>query len=203
MLLRWPPKEESRRNPCVFRDIQFSRCWWEAGSRWGRPPNCPMRSAEGEKVRPAPLFDRWGRKALDLFGRGENRREGIFLPVRKSPFTNTAKSPLFCSPKVNISILFTKGLQYREILGLIYIKAGLCCVFLPCIFYEINPCQKTRRRSFSCDGSFLRLDHITFFSSGWPVPSPVPRPKGERAAFGRRRHRWRDYCRSDRWYPPR
>jgi len=25
--------------------IQFSRCRWEAGSRWGRPPNCPMRSA--------------------------------------------------------------------------------------------------------------------------------------------------------------
>ncbi len=202
MLLRWPPKDESRRNPCVFRDIQFSRCWWEAGSRWGRPPNCPMRSAEGEKVRPAPLFDRWGRKALDLFGRGENRREGIFLPVRKSPFTNTAKSPLFCSPKVNISLLFTKGLQYREILGVIYIKAGLCCVFFPCIFYKINPCQKIRRRSFSCDGSFLRLDHITFFSLGRPVPSSAPRPKGERAAFGRRRHRWRDYCRSERWYPP-
>ena len=155
MLLRWPPKDESRRNPCVFRDIQFSRCWWEAGSRWG-----------------------------------------------KSPFTNTAKSPFFCSPKVNISLLFTKGLQYREILGVIYIKARLYCVFFPCIFYEINPCQKTRRRGFSCDGSFLRLDHITFFSLGRPVPSPVPRPKGERAAFGRRRHRWRDYCRSERRYPP-
>ena len=49
----------------------------------------------------------------------------IFLPVRKSPFTNTAKSLLFCSPKVNISLLFTKGLQYREILGKIYIEYGL------------------------------------------------------------------------------
>ena len=105
--------------------IQFSRCWWEAGSRWGRPPNCPMRSAEGEKVRPAPLFDRWGRKALDLFGRGENRREGIFLPVRKSPFTNTAKSPLFCSPKVNISLYLMESLQNWGLLGENCINSGL------------------------------------------------------------------------------
>ena len=55
-------------------------------------------------------------------GREPTRKE--FLPVRKSPFTNTAKSPLFCSPKVNISLLFTKGLQYREILGKIYIEYG-------------------------------------------------------------------------------
>ena len=160
-----------------------------------------MRSAEEINFRPAPLFDRWGKKALDLLF-GERTDAKRFFAGEKSPFTNTAKSPLFCSPKVNISLLFTKGLQYREILGVIYMKAGLYCVFLPCIFYEINQCQKTRRRSFSCDGSFLRLDHITFFSLGRPVPSPVPRPKGERAAFGRRRHRWRDYCRSERWYPP-
>ena len=55
-------------------------------------------------------------------GREPTRKE--FLPVRKSPFTNTAKSLLFCSPKVNISLLFTKGLQYREILGKIYIEYG-------------------------------------------------------------------------------
>ena len=59
-----------------------------------------------------------------MFGRRENDTKRI-LPVRKSPFTNTAKSPLFCSPKVNISLLFTKGLQYREILGKIYIEYGL------------------------------------------------------------------------------
>ncbi len=40
-------------------------------------------------------IDRWGRKALDLFGRGE-RADKRFLPVRKSPFTNPCKSPLFC-----------------------------------------------------------------------------------------------------------
>ena len=55
-------------------------------------------------------------------GREADRKD--FLPVRKSPFTNTAKSLLFCSPKVNISLLFTKGLQYREILGKIYIEYG-------------------------------------------------------------------------------
>ena len=135
MFLRWPPKDESRRNPCVFRDIQFSRCWWEAGSRWGRPPNCPMRSAKGEKVRPAPLFDRWGRKALDLFGRGENRRVGIFLPVRKSPFTNTAKSPLFCSPKVNISLFLMESLHYGTILGEDRTNIGFCWEIATGIYY--------------------------------------------------------------------
>ena len=55
-------------------------------------------------------------------GREPTRKE--FLPVRKSPFTNTAKSLLFCSPKVNISLLFTEDLQYREILGKIYIEYG-------------------------------------------------------------------------------
>ena len=160
-----------------------------------------MRSAEEILDRRPCLTG--GAKRLSICYSGREADTKRFLPVRKSPFTNTAKSPLFCSPKVNISLLFTKGLQYREMLGVIYIKAGLCCVFFPCIFYEINPCQKTRRRSFSCDGSFLRLDHITFFSLGRPVPSPVPHPKGERAAFGRRRHRWLDYCRSERRYPPR
>ena len=47
-----------------------------------------------------------------------------FLPVRKSPFTNTAKSSLFCSPKVNISLLFTEDLQNGEILGEDRINSG-------------------------------------------------------------------------------
>ena len=47
-----------------------------------------------------------------------------FFAGEKSPFTNPCKSPLFCSPKVNISLLFTKGLQYREILGKIYMEYG-------------------------------------------------------------------------------
>ena len=42
-----------------------------------------MRSAEEINFRPAPLFDRWGKKALDLFGRGEKPMEKNFLPVRK------------------------------------------------------------------------------------------------------------------------
>ena len=61
--------------------------------------------------------------------------EKNFLPVRKSPFTNTAKSPLFCSPKVNISLLFTEDLQNGEILGENWINdgfywgsvTGICC----------------------------------------------------------------------------
>ena len=53
-----------------------------------------------------------------------------FFAGEKSPFTNTAKSPLFCSPKVNISLLFTKGLQYREILGKIYIEYGFIRVIV-------------------------------------------------------------------------
>ena len=202
MLLRWPPKDESRKNPCVFRDIQFSRCWWEAGSRWADPQIARWGLLKEKKLDRRPCLT-GGAERLSICLVGERTDTKRIFAGEKSPFTNTAKSPLFCSQKVNISLLFTKGLQYREILGAIYIEARLYCVFFPCIFYEINQCQKTRRRGFSYDGSFLRLDHITFFSLGRPVPSPAPRPKGERAAFGRRRHRWLDYCRSERWYPPR
>ena len=65
-----------------------------------------------------------GQKGSRFVIRGGEPTGKEFSPVRKSPFTNTAKSPLFCSPKVNISLLFTKGLQYREILGKIYIEYG-------------------------------------------------------------------------------
>ena len=47
-------------------------------------------------------------------GREPTRKE--FLPVRKSPFTNTAKSHVFCSPKVNISLFLMESLHYGEIL---------------------------------------------------------------------------------------
>ena len=46
--------------------------------------------------------------------------------MRKSPFTNPCKSPLFCSPKVNISLLFTEDLQNGEILGEDRINSGFC-----------------------------------------------------------------------------
>ena len=63
--------------------------------------------------------------------------ERIFLPVRKSPFTNTAKSPLFCSPKVNISLLFTEDLQNGEILGEICIKFRIDREMISGIYYDI------------------------------------------------------------------
>ena len=47
-----------------------------------------------------------------------------FLPVRKSPFTNPCKSPLFCSPKVNISQFLMESLHYGEMLGGYYINSG-------------------------------------------------------------------------------
>ena len=50
--------------------------------------------------------------------------------MRKSPFTNTAKSLLFCSPKVNISLFLMESLQYREILGEIYIEYGVIRVIV-------------------------------------------------------------------------
>ena len=55
-------------------------------------------------------------------GREPTRKE--FLPVRKSPFTNTAKSLLFCSPKVNISLFLMESLHYGEMLGGYYINSG-------------------------------------------------------------------------------
>ena len=81
-----------------------------------------MRSAEEILDRRPCLTG--GVKRLSICYSGREADTKRFLPVRKSPFTNTAKSLLFCSPKVNISLLFTKGLQYREILGKIYIEYG-------------------------------------------------------------------------------
>ena len=59
------------------------------------------------------------------------------MPVRKSPFTNTEKSTLFCSPKVNISLLFTEDLQNGEILGWICIDNGLFWVVIPGVYCGI------------------------------------------------------------------
>ena len=42
----------------------------------------------------------------------------------KGPFTNTAKWSLFCSPKVNISLLFTEDLQNGKIPGENWINNG-------------------------------------------------------------------------------
>ena len=57
-------------------------------------------------------------------GREADRKD--LFAGEKSPFTNTAKSLLFCSPKVNISLLFTEDLQYMKMLGEIYINDGFC-----------------------------------------------------------------------------
>ena len=59
------------------------------------------------------------------------------MPVKKSPFTNTAKSSLFCSPKVNISLLFTEDLQNGEILGEDRINSGFCWGIATGICYVI------------------------------------------------------------------
>ena len=49
-----------------------------------------------------------------------------FLPVRKSPFTNTSKSPLFCMRKVNISLFLMENLQNWGFMGDIRINSGFC-----------------------------------------------------------------------------
>ena len=71
-----------------------------------------------------------GRKGSRFIWSGREADRKGFFAGEKSPFTNTAKSSLFCSPKVNISLLFTKGLQYREILGEIYIEYGFIRVIV-------------------------------------------------------------------------
>ena len=92
-----------------------------------------MRSAE-EKINRRPCLT-GGAERLSICYSGREADTKRFLPVRKSPFTNTAKSSLFCSPKVNISLLFTEDLQNREMLGDNWINdgfywgsvTGICC----------------------------------------------------------------------------
>ena len=60
-----------------------------------------------------------------------------FLPVRKSPFTNTSKSPLFCMRKVNISQFLMESLHYGEMLGGYYINSGFYWGSTTGIYYDI------------------------------------------------------------------
>ena len=76
-----------------------------------------------------------GAERLSICLAGERTDTKRIFAGEKSPFTNTAKSPLFCSPKVNISLLFTEDLQNGEILGENWINdgfywgsvTGVCC----------------------------------------------------------------------------
>ena len=65
-----------------------------------------------------------GAERLSIYLVGERTDRKEFFAGEKSPFTNTAKSSLFCSPKVNISLLFTEDLQHMKILGEHLINRG-------------------------------------------------------------------------------
>ena len=73
--------------------------------------------------------------------------EKNFLPVRKSPFTNTSKSPLFCSPKVNISLYLMESLQNWGLLGKNCINSGLYWGSEAGNYYDI-----LERRGVAVDG---------------------------------------------------
>ena len=93
-----------------------------------------MRSAEEISFNRRPCLT-GGAERLSIYLAGERTDRKEFFAGEKSPFTNTAKSPLFCSPKVNISLLFTEDLQNGEILGENWINdgfywgsvTGVCC----------------------------------------------------------------------------
>ena len=55
-------------------------------------------------------------------GREADRKD--LFAGEKSPFTNPCKSPLFCSPKVNISQFLMESLHYGEMLGGYCINSG-------------------------------------------------------------------------------
>ena len=57
-----------------------------------------------------------GAERLSIYLVGERTDRKEFFAGEKSPFTNTAKSSLFCSPKVNISLFLMESLHYGEIL---------------------------------------------------------------------------------------
>ena len=63
--------------------------------------------------------------------------EKNFFAGEKSPFTNTAKSSLFCSPKVNISLFLMESLQDWGLMGEIYIGYGFIRGKLAGIYYDI------------------------------------------------------------------
>ena len=82
-----------------------------------------MRSAE-EKINRRPCLT-GGAERLSIYCSGREADRKDLFAGEKSPFTNTAKWSLFCSPKVKISLLFTEDLQNGEILGENWINDGL------------------------------------------------------------------------------
>ena len=66
-----------------------------------------------------------GAKRLSICYSGRDPTGKKFFTGGKSPFTNTAKSLLFCSPKVNISLYLMESLQNWELLGKNCINSGL------------------------------------------------------------------------------
>ena len=95
--------------------------------------------------------------------------EKNFLPVRKSPFTNTAKSPLFCMRKVNISLYLMENLQNGGLLGEIYIGCGFIRGKLAGIYCAI------------LEGEGVAADGVR--AADWPRSEAqkvtLPRPKFE------------------------
>ena len=65
-----------------------------------------------------------GAERLSIYLVGERTDRKEFFAGGKSPFTNTAKSSLFCSPKVNISLFLMESLQDWGLLGENCINSG-------------------------------------------------------------------------------
>ena len=61
--------------------------------------------------------------------------EKNFFAGEKSPFTNPCKSPLFCSPKVNISLYLMESLHYGKILGKDRTNIGFCWEIATGVYY--------------------------------------------------------------------
>ena len=103
----------------------------------GQTSYCPMRSAEKAKLDRRPCLT-GGAKRLSICYSGREPTGKNFLPVRKSPFTNPCKSPLFCMRKVNISLFLMENLQNWGFMGDVRINSGfywgsttgICCAIL-------------------------------------------------------------------------
>ena len=95
-----------------------------------------MRSAEKAKLDRRPCLT-GGAKRLSICysGRGADGEE--FFAGEKSPFTNPCKSPLFCSPKVNISLFLMENLQNGGFMGNVRINSGFYWGSTTGIYYDI------------------------------------------------------------------
>ena len=156
---------------------------------------CPKAASLLQKPNRPPRFHRSGPKGSPIHfhsGRGTERED--FWSVRKSPFTNTGKTPLFLQRNGSDYTFIYKRFAILERHGQNLHKSWAIAGIFPCILLQFlhSPIKRPAAGSAPAAGLTYELYYLPLmpFSSSPPAAQPARRRKAEQAAFGDSRHQW-------------